>query len=97
MGVHWSASTPRPSGSERNPFIPSAELDTLYDQAEGLLGVSKDLRDGDEMLATLRDLVAAGFDSDAPGASPVGYMPVAIGRRGNEQSLREWSHSGRRC
>jgi choline dehydrogenase-like flavoprotein len=25
MGVHWSASTPRPSGSERNPFIPSAE------------------------------------------------------------------------
>lgn len=84
MGVHWSASTPRPSGSERNPFIPSAELDSLYDQAEILLGVSKDLRDGDEMLAMLRDLVAAEFDSDAAGAPPVGYMPLAIAREDNE-------------
>jgi hypothetical protein len=84
MGVHWSASAPRPSGSERNPFIPSAELDTLYDRAEELLGVSKDLRDGDEMLATLRDVVAAEFDGDAPGAPPVRYMPLAMRRLGNE-------------
>jgi choline dehydrogenase-like flavoprotein len=82
MGVHWSGSCPRAIGFERNPFIPPAELDALYDRAEGLLRVSNDLHTGDELLATLRDVIAVEFDADAPDAAPVGFMPVAMARDG---------------
>ncbi len=78
MGVFWGGSCPRPSGSERIPFIPAAELDTLYDTAEQLLAVSKDLQAGDELLAKLRDVIAAEFDGEATDGARVGFMPVAV-------------------
>jgi choline dehydrogenase-like flavoprotein len=82
MGVHWGGSCPRPTGSERISFIDAAELDAAYARAEQLLAVSKHLHDGDELLATLRDVIAAEFDGDAPDAAPVGFMPVAVSHEG---------------
>jgi choline dehydrogenase-like flavoprotein len=82
MGVHWGGSCPRPGPTERVPFIEDAELDALYNHAEGLLGVSKDLDGGDPLLAALRDVVAAEFDDEVPGARPTGFMPVAARRHG---------------
>jgi len=82
MGVHWGGSCPRPTGSERNPFIPADELDAAYERAERFLGVSKDLHEGDELLEALRKVIADEFDGDAPDAAPVGFMPVAAQRDG---------------
>jgi choline dehydrogenase-like flavoprotein len=82
MGVHWGGSCPRYTGSERVPFIETAELDALYDRAEVLLGVSKDLHNEDELLARLRDVIAAEFEPEAPGGAPVGFMPTAAQRHG---------------
>jgi len=82
MGVHWGGSCPRPTGSERNPFVPAAELDALYDRAEGFLAVSKDFHDGDDLLATLRKVFADEFDADDPTGAHVGFMPVASQRDG---------------
>ena len=83
MGVHWAGSCPRPNGSERIPLIPAAELDAAYETAEQLLAVTHDLHAGDELLASLRDVVGAEFDRDAPDAVPVGFMPVAHSRDGD--------------
>ena len=77
MGVYWAGSCPRPNASERIPFIPDDEFEALYTRAEQLLSVSKDLQDGDELLAALRDAVAAEFDADGPDVTPVGFMPTA--------------------
>jgi choline dehydrogenase-like flavoprotein len=44
--------------------------------------VQKNLQDGDELLAALRDAVAAEFDADGPEVSPVGFMPTATSRAG---------------
>jgi choline dehydrogenase-like flavoprotein len=82
MGIHWGGSTPRPTSTERIGLLPDDELDGLYDRAEQLLRVSKDLHGDDELLAELRDLVAAEFDADAPGGPAVDYMPVAVSREG---------------
>ena len=82
MGVHWGGSCPRHTGAERVPFIESTELDALYDRAEQLLGVSKDLHENDELLVSLRDVIAAEFEPEAPGGAPVGFMPVAAQRDG---------------
>jgi choline dehydrogenase-like flavoprotein len=84
MGVHWGGLCPRPTGSERNPFIPGAELDAAYERAEKLLAVSKDLHDGDELLATLRKVIADEFDADDPSGASVGFMPIAVQREGTK-------------
>jgi C-glycoside oxidase len=82
MGVYWTGSCPRPNASERIAFIPGDELDALYARAEELLSVRKDLQDGDPLLATLRDAMAAEFDADGADATPVGFMPTASSRAG---------------
>lgn len=80
MGVHWGGSCPRPTSTERISLIPEPERDAAYTKAEQLLRVSKDLHGEDEVLARVRDVVAAEFDRDAPGGPPVGFMPVALAR-----------------
>jgi choline dehydrogenase-like flavoprotein len=80
MGVYWSGSCPRPNATERIPFIPDDEFESLYARAEQLLRVSKDLQDGDELLTALHDAIGAEFDSDGPDVTPVGFMPMAVSR-----------------
>jgi len=74
MGVLWSISCPRPSQSERIPFLADADLDAALDHAEQLLGVTVFGTDNG-VPGALRRVMAAEFDG--PGLSPVGYMPTA--------------------
>jgi len=80
MGVYWSGSCPRPNATERIPFIPDDEFESLYARAEKLLRVNKGLQDGDDLLSALRDAIGAEFDADGPDVAPVGFMPVAVSR-----------------
>ena len=88
MGVYWAGSCPRPNASERIPFIPDDEFEALYTRAEQLLSVSKDLHDDDELLAAMRDAVAAEFDRRRPDVTPVGFMPTATSRAGERAATR---------
>jgi choline dehydrogenase-like flavoprotein len=83
MGVHWSGSSPRPTSTERIPFIAPDELDAAYDRAEQLLRVSKDLQGDDPLLTELKAVIAAEFDADDPGGPAVDFMPVASSRDGD--------------
>ncbi|WP_194909677.1 GMC oxidoreductase [Catenulispora rubra] len=78
MGVHWTASVPRPSGSERIDFIPEDELEAAYAEADRLLHVSRDLDGGDPLLAKLVSLLGDAFDGTAPDAPPVQLTPFAV-------------------
>ncbi|MFD2422633.1 GMC oxidoreductase [Amycolatopsis pigmentata] len=75
MGIHWGISCPRPSQSERTPFIPTAELDAALDHAEQLLGVRKWDVPGTGLAEAIRAAQAEEFDG--PGLTPVGFMPAA--------------------
>ena len=96
MGVYWAGSCPRPNGSERIPFMAEDELEAAFKPAEQLLKVSKDLHAGDELLAVLRDAVAAEFDADGPDATPVVHATATsrrrraarLGYRGDPRSAR---------
>ncbi|MGW6281261.1 GMC oxidoreductase [Kribbella sp. NPDC055071] len=78
MGVHWTASVPRPSGVERIGFIPHAELEAAYTEADRLLRVSRDLDGGDPLLAKVLELVAGAFDTGIVDAPPVQLTPFAV-------------------
>ena len=75
MGIHWGTSCPRPSQSERIPFIPGHELDTALDAAEQLLDVTSIDVPGSGMIGALYNSVAEIFDG--PGLTPTGFMPTA--------------------
>ena len=74
MGIYWAGSCPRPQQSERIPFIPADELDAALDRAEQLLQVTVFGTD-QGVAGRMRDVMAAEFD--APGLSPVTFMPIA--------------------
>jgi choline dehydrogenase-like flavoprotein len=84
MGVHWGTSCPRPSQSERIPFVPAAEMDAALAHAEDLLGVTTMPGEGTGLPRALRAAMADEFDG--PGLSPVGFMPSAIRR--HDDALR---------
>jgi choline dehydrogenase-like flavoprotein len=74
MGIHWATSCPRPHQSERIPFLPEDELDQALEHAEQLLGVTT-LHHAHGALGAIHQAMAAEFD--APGLTPVGYLPGA--------------------
>jgi choline dehydrogenase-like flavoprotein len=81
MGIHWGTGCPRPSQSERIPFIPGDELDAALDHAERLLGVTR-AEDVSGLPGALRKAMAEEFDG--PGLSPVGFGSSATHQDGGE-------------
>lgn len=81
MGIHWATSTPRPHQSERIPFIPAEDLDAALTHAEQLLRVTK-RQDATGLLGAMRKAMADEFDG--PGLTPVGYLPTATQRVGDQ-------------
>jgi choline dehydrogenase-like flavoprotein len=90
MGIHWGTSSPRPSQSERIPFIPEAELDEALDAAERLLGTTVHPVPGRGLPERVRAAIAEEFDG--PGLSPAQFMPTSTRWEGD--TLR-FSGSGR--
>lgn len=79
MGIHWGASCPRPTQSERIGFISREELDRALDHAELLLGVRKGSA-ARGLMAKLLQTMADEFDG--PGLEPVEVAPIAIRQAG---------------
>lgn len=77
QGAHWTCATPRPSFSERIPFIPDDEWDELVLKAEGLLHTTHSAFEGSPIAAALRRAVSAAVDHELPAGFGVGPLPVA--------------------
>jgi choline dehydrogenase-like flavoprotein len=77
MGAHWTCATPRPYGSERIPFIPSAELDAALAEAERLLATTTMAFAESPQGAAIRRRLATVFDDELPERRKVGILPVA--------------------
>ncbi|ARJ04289.1 pyranose oxidase [Cnuibacter physcomitrellae] len=92
MGAHWTAACPRPGASERIGFLEAdGELDRLLDEAERLLGVTRDAFDGAPFGDLLRERLAAAVGEGRVAASKVQRMPLAVHRR--EDGRLVWSGS----
>lgn len=88
MGTKWTTGCPRPSQSERVPFIASAEMNEALDLAEQLLKVNKDLHPGDPIADALREQLGAMFNAGRPRDRWVQPMPLASTPTGDGGFLR---------
>ncbi|MEO8261117.1 MAG: GMC oxidoreductase [Pseudolysinimonas sp.] len=79
MAAHWTAACPHPGGSERIAFID--DLDGLLEQAERLLGVTRDAFDAAPFPALVRERLAVVVDEGRTPAQRVQRMPLAVHRR----------------
>lgn len=79
MSAHWTAACPHPGGGERIDFLP--DLGALLDDAERLLGVTRDAFDASPFPAIVRERLAAIVDDGRGPAERVQRMPLAVHRR----------------
>ncbi|GHA21384.1 pyranose oxidase [Devosia pacifica] len=78
MGTKWSTGCPSPSMAERVPFIAADALEAALCEAEGLLGVHKDPRSGDQTAIKLRERLGAAFNEGRSPERRVRPMPMAV-------------------
>ena len=78
MGVLWTASCPRPGGSEIVSFIPQDELDAAYERADELLGVDHRFNADAPTNVVIRRRLGEVFDAETPLARPVQPLPLAV-------------------
>jgi choline dehydrogenase-like flavoprotein len=76
MGAHWTCACPRPGDAERPDFLP--DLDELLDDAERLLGVSRDPFGSAPYSDVVRERLRAEFDPGRPAERRVRSMPLAV-------------------
>jgi choline dehydrogenase-like flavoprotein len=79
MSAHWTAACPLPLGSERIDFLP--DLDQLLDDAQRLLGVTRDAFDASPFPAIVRERLAPVVDEGRDASARVQRMPLAVHRR----------------
>jgi choline dehydrogenase-like flavoprotein len=89
MGAHWTGACPRPGDAERIAFLP--DLDELLDEADRLLGVSKDPFAGAPYSDIVRERLSAALDAGRAPDRTVRPMPLAVHRR--EDGALVWSGS----
>jgi choline dehydrogenase-like flavoprotein len=89
MAAHWTAACPHPGGSERIAFLD--DLDDLLQEAERLLGVTRDAFDAAPFPALVRERLAAVVDEGRSPAQRVQRMPLAVHRRADGALV--WSGS----
>jgi len=77
MGTKWTTGCPRPSQSERIPFIAAEKMDEALGLAEDLLKVNKDLHPDDPGAARLREQLGAMFNQGRTPDRQVQPMPLA--------------------
>ena len=76
MGVLWTASCPRPRGSERPAVVPPDEFDACLGRAEELLQVDETFNAASPANTCVREALARVFDPETPDA-PVRPLPMA--------------------
>lgn len=77
MGAHWTCAIPRPSGSEKVPFLDDAEWEELITTAESLLHAQSAAFADSGIGAALRSLLDEEFGAELPQGAGVGTLPVA--------------------
>jgi len=87
MGAHWFGACPRPSESERVPFIERTILDEALGRAERLLKVSNTQFPDSPISGRLEAILSDLYDSGRPPDRRVGQMPMAVVRT-NEGVVR---------
>ena len=89
MGAHWTCAVPRPSGSERIPFLAAADLDAALDRAEQLLHATTSAFAPSAAGAVVLDTLSRRYDTGRPQNRKTGPMPLACAPSGN--ALPHWS------
>lgn len=88
MGAHWTCACPPPGNTERIPFIPENEWDSLFKRAHALLCVTQEAYpDSVEAFAIMQTLGDA-FNASLPEGRHVQRMPLAV--RLDEQGSCYW-------
>lgn len=88
MGAHWTCACPPPSNTERIPFIPENEWNSLFAKACKLLCVTQEVYpDSLEAFAILQTLGEA-FNTRLPEGRQVQRMPLAVHL--DEHNRRYW-------
>jgi pyranose oxidase len=89
MAAHWTCCTPRPTPSERIPFIEEGEWNALIARAETLLKTNQDSFVDSFRGKVIRETLAGVFDSKLPSGRKVQMLPLACERRSN--TWVEWT------
>jgi choline dehydrogenase-like flavoprotein len=87
MGAHWTCACPRPGEGELIRFLP--DLEALLDEAERLLGVSRDPFAGAPYADEVRRRLSTEFDAGRAPGRRVAPMPLAVHTR--EDGALVWS------
>ncbi|NQD42204.1 GMC oxidoreductase [Glutamicibacter halophytocola] len=77
QGAHWTCATPEPAFSEKIPFIPEEEWESLMAQAKGLLHVQGEAFADSAVGGAIRSLLDEEFGAELPDGYGVGTLPVA--------------------
>ncbi|GGL94451.1 GMC oxidoreductase [Nakamurella endophytica] len=78
MGSHWFGCCPRPSDTERIPFLDAGELDAAFEVAERYLQVSATQFADSAFAAHVRERVGGVVDEGRPAHRRVQAMPMAV-------------------
>lgn len=77
QGAHWTCAIPRPSGSERVPFIDDAEWGDLIVEAERLLHAQSAAFADSAIGGAIRALIDEEFEGELPEGLKASTLPVA--------------------
>ena len=77
QGSHWTCATPSPAFSEKIPFIPDAEWDSLIGTAKDLLHVQDAAFADSAVGAAIRSLLSEEYADDLPEGYGVSTLPVS--------------------
>ena len=77
MGAHWTCATPAPAFSERIPFIPDGEWESLIDEAGRLLHVQSAAFADSGVGTAIRSLLDEEFGAELPDGFGPSTLPVA--------------------
>ncbi len=77
QGAHWTCAVPRPAFSERIPFIPDDEWDTLIGTAEDLVHATGTAFSDSPVGGAIRSLLQEEFSETCPEGYGPSFLPVA--------------------
>ena len=83
MGAHWTCACPKPYAEELIPFIPEAEFDELFAEAERFLKVTQTAFQFSSLGGELRRRLGEKFDHGRSSDRRVQPMPLAVQLKNN--------------
>jgi len=88
MGAHWTCACPPPGNTERIPFIPEDEWDSLFKKAQELLCVTQEAYPHSVEAFAIMQMLGDAFNARLTEGRHVQRMPLAVHL--DEQGRRYW-------